>query len=125
MADVAPPKPRIRMRSVVGTVLGIIGTGGTIVGGAILTSFHKMTIDDHHKRIAAGVPPIVVGAVMIVISLVIGAMDAYELYTWWQWRKAHPSTTHTTTTTTSTRKYNESTETTETTDTTEHMATAV
>ena len=90
MVETAPEKPRIRVRSVVGTVLGAIGTGATIVGGGILMSFHKLTVDDHHTRTVAGVVPIVIGALMIVVSLIIGLMDGYDAYRWWRWRKDHP-----------------------------------
>lgn len=87
MVQSPPEKPRIRARSVFGTVIGLIGTGGSFVGGAILMSYHKMTIDDHHERIAAGVSTVVVSGVMIIISLIIGVMDGYDTYRYWKWTK--------------------------------------
>lgn len=82
------PKPNpLALRSVIGTTLTLIGTGATIVGGGILLSFYKLSIDDDSTRLAAGIVPIVIGAIFIIIGLIIGVMDGYDWYHWWKYNK--------------------------------------
>ena len=88
--DQPPVKPNpFRPSAVIATVFGAIGTGATIVGGGILMSFHKLTVDDDHTRRAAGITTVVVGAIMIPPTLIIGAYDAYRYWKWRQWMAAH------------------------------------
>ena len=90
-----PVKPNpFRPSAVIATVFGAIGTGATIVGGGILMSFHKLTVDDEHTRRAAGISTVVIGAVMIPPTLIIGAYDAYRYFKWRQWMKAHTHQTN-------------------------------
>ena len=92
-ADQPPVKPNpFRASAVIATVFGAIGTGATIVGGGILMSFHKLTVDDDHRRHAAGITTVVVGAIMIPPTLIIGVYDAYRYWKWRQWMKAHTHT---------------------------------
>ena len=94
-ADQPPVKPNpFRPSAVIATVFGAIGTGATIVGGGILLSYHDLTVDDEHRRRVAGIVTVVIGALMIPPTVLIGAYDAYRYWKWRQWMKAHTHTTN-------------------------------
>ena len=86
-----PSRPNpFRFWAVFFTVLGAIGTGMTIVGGGILLSFYKLTVQDEHTRRTAGISVTVLGALLIPPSIVIGLYDAYRLFRWYRFMRAHP-----------------------------------
>jgi len=85
-----PIKPNpFRAVAVIAAIFGAIGTAATIVGGGILISYHDLTVDDRHTRRAAGITTVVIGALMIPPTLLIGAYDAYRWWKWYQWNKTH------------------------------------